>query len=120
VSAERIAREHPRLTELAAAAGRPTPRIGLLLFVNVGPMEQVLPEARTYTRQHYNMPWENMERYAVVGPHDHALERLDGYRRAGVEDFILAPLGVDLATQHERLAELGAAWRLERSTVHDG
>jgi probable F420-dependent oxidoreductase len=117
VSAERIARERPRLAELAAAAGRPTPRIGLLLFITVGPLEEVLPEARSFTRQHYAMPWENMERYAVVGPHEHALERLDAYRRAGVEDFILAPLGADLGTQHERLAELGAAWRLEKSTA---
>ena len=52
------------------------------------------------------MPWSVMERYSAVGPAEHVRERLAEYRAAGVEDFILAPLGGDLLDQHEKLGAL--------------
>jgi probable F420-dependent oxidoreductase len=111
ISPRRIAAERERLAELAAEAGREPPAIGLLMFVYTGEATAGVKEARAFTEQHYNMPWENMERYAAVGPEDHVLERVEEYRAAGVEDFIFGTLGVNAEEQYERLAAVGERFR---------
>ena len=102
----RVASDRERLAEMAAEAGREPPAVGLLLFVYVGDSESGVREAIAFTEQHYAMPWSVMERYSAVGPAEHVRERLAEYRAAGVEDFILAPLGGDLLDQHEQLGAL--------------
>jgi alkanesulfonate monooxygenase SsuD/methylene tetrahydromethanopterin reductase-like flavin-dependent oxidoreductase (luciferase family) len=109
LSPERLVERTARLAELAAVQGRPCPRIALLIGIHVGDDRgRARAQADAHIRGQYRMGLESVERWTVLGDVDTAAERLDAYRRAGVQEFLLMPLGEDPIGQYERLAAVGA------------
>jgi alkanesulfonate monooxygenase SsuD/methylene tetrahydromethanopterin reductase-like flavin-dependent oxidoreductase (luciferase family) len=102
-----IAAARERLAEMAAELGRPTPGIVLVAFVNVcDDRTRGAAEAADLIRRQYAMPFDRVERWALVGPVDEIAERLEAYRDAGVEGFCLSPAHPRPLEQVERLAQL--------------
>ena len=54
------------------------------------------------------MELDKVERWTLLDSIDGAVEQLDAYRRAGVQEFLLMPLGREPLVQYERLAEVRA------------
>jgi alkanesulfonate monooxygenase SsuD/methylene tetrahydromethanopterin reductase-like flavin-dependent oxidoreductase (luciferase family) len=91
LSAETIAGHAERLAELASEHGRPAPGIALVAFCNVGTdRRQVREQAAAFIRNHYGLPFEKVERWALLGDVDDVAEKVAAYRAAGVSGFCLA------------------------------
>jgi probable F420-dependent oxidoreductase len=104
---QRIAQRSQRLAELADQEARPHPGIALLIGVNVDDdLGRARAQAEAHIRGQYAMGLDTIERWTLLDSIDGAVEQLDGYRRAGVQEFLLMPLGREPLTQYERLAEV--------------
>ena len=104
---ERIAERSQLLSELAEQEGRPSPGTALLVGVNVDDdRSRARAEAEAHVRGQYRMGLGTIERWTLLDSIDGAVEQLDGYRQAGVQEFLLMPLGREPLTQYERLAEV--------------
>jgi alkanesulfonate monooxygenase SsuD/methylene tetrahydromethanopterin reductase-like flavin-dependent oxidoreductase (luciferase family) len=113
---EQIASSRDRLTGLAAEHGRPAPGAALVAFVNVcADRTAGRAEAAELIERQYGMPFERVERWALVGPVEEIAERLVMYREAGVDGFCISPASPRPLEQVERLAavrEALARWEL--------
>jgi probable F420-dependent oxidoreductase len=108
---QRIAERSQLLAEYAAREARPTPGTALLIGVNVDDdLGRARAEAEAHIRGLYGMGLDTVARWTLLDSIDGAAERLDAYRQAGVQEFLLMPLGREPLTQYERLAEV--RWRL--------
>jgi alkanesulfonate monooxygenase SsuD/methylene tetrahydromethanopterin reductase-like flavin-dependent oxidoreductase (luciferase family) len=109
VSPKRIAAGRQQLAELAAEHGRPTPRIALVLGACVDEDEsRAVSEADRYARGQYGMPYENVAKYNPAGAPARVAEYIEQQSQAGVDEFVLMPMGADPLAQIERLAEVRA------------
>jgi probable F420-dependent oxidoreductase len=109
---ERIAERAQLLAELAGEAGRSIPGIALLIGVHVDDdRDRARAEAEAHVRGQYRMPLEKVERWTLLDSIDGAVEQLDAYRQAGVQEFLLMPLGHAPLSQYERLAEVRSRLR---------
>jgi probable F420-dependent oxidoreductase len=106
---QRIAERSRLLAELAEEAGRPTPGTGLLIGVHVDDdRSRARAQAEAHIRGQYRMELEKVERWTLLDSIDGAVEQLHAYREAGVQEFLLMPLGSTPLVQYERLAEVRA------------
>jgi alkanesulfonate monooxygenase SsuD/methylene tetrahydromethanopterin reductase-like flavin-dependent oxidoreductase (luciferase family) len=106
---QRIAERSQRLAELAEATGRPTPGTALLIGVHVDDdRDRARAQAEAHIRGQYRMELDRVERWTLLDSIDGAVEQLDAYRQAGVQEFLLMPLGSEPLAQYERLAEVRA------------
>ena len=104
---ERIAERSRLLAEHAEREGRPTPGTALLIGVNVDDdLGRARAQASAHVRGQYRMGLDAVERWTLLGSIDGAVEQLDAYRQAGVQEFLLMPLGREPLIQYERLAEV--------------
>jgi probable F420-dependent oxidoreductase len=104
---ERIAERSQVLAELAEEAGRPAPGTALLVGVNVDDnRDRARAQAAAHIRGQYRMELDRVERWTLLDSIDGAVEQLDAYRQAGVQEFVLMPLGSEPLIQYERLAEV--------------
>jgi alkanesulfonate monooxygenase SsuD/methylene tetrahydromethanopterin reductase-like flavin-dependent oxidoreductase (luciferase family) len=112
LSPEEIASSRERLAELAAEYGRPAPGVALVAFVNVcADTASGSAEAAELIRRQYGMPFERVERWALVGPVEAIAERLAGYRDAGVQGFCLSPASPRPLEQVELIRALSVELR---------
>ncbi|MFZ0090823.1 MAG: LLM class flavin-dependent oxidoreductase [Solirubrobacteraceae bacterium] len=103
----RLAERSAILAELAAQEGRPPPGIALLVGVHIDDHRaRARAEAEAHIRGQYAMDLEKIERWTLLDSIDGAVDQLDAYRRAGVQEFALMPLGGSPLLQYERLAEV--------------
>jgi alkanesulfonate monooxygenase SsuD/methylene tetrahydromethanopterin reductase-like flavin-dependent oxidoreductase (luciferase family) len=104
---DEIASSRERLMQLAAKHRRPAPGVALVAFVNVcddrGSGEAAAAEL---IRRQYGMPYERVQRWALVGSAEEIAERLASYVEAGVQGFCLSPADPDPIGQVHALAEL--------------
>ncbi len=106
---DRLAERAQILAELAETAGRPSPGIALLIGVNVDDdRHRARAQAEAHIRGQYRMELDKVERWTLLDSIDGAVEQLDAYRQAGVQEFLLMPLGSQPLVQYERLAEVRA------------
>ena len=106
---EQVASGRARLAELAAEHGRPAPGVALVAFVNAGEQRlRARAEAADLIRRQYGMPFERVERWALLGSVEEIAERLAAYREAGVDGFCLSPAHPHPLTQVEPVAALRA------------
>jgi alkanesulfonate monooxygenase SsuD/methylene tetrahydromethanopterin reductase-like flavin-dependent oxidoreductase (luciferase family) len=106
LSPEEVAASRERLEELAGECGRPVPGVALVAFVNVCEDRAAgAEEAAALIKRQYGMPFELVERWALLGSPEAVAERLGAYREAGVQGFCLSP-----ATPHplEQVEAIGA------------
>lgn len=104
---ERVAERSQALAELAEREGRPTPGTALLIGVHIDddPV-RARAEAERHIRGQYRMGLEKIERWSLIDNVDGAVEQLEAYRQAGVQEFLLMALSSAPLTQYERLAEV--------------
>jgi alkanesulfonate monooxygenase SsuD/methylene tetrahydromethanopterin reductase-like flavin-dependent oxidoreductase (luciferase family) len=103
----RIAERSERLAELAIDAGRRVPGTALMMGVNIDDDPQrARAEADAHIRRHYRMGLDRVARWTLLDSIDGAVEHLDAFWQAGVQEFVLMPLGRAPMTQYERLAEV--------------
>ena len=94
-----------RLAELSEQAGRPTPRLALVLSVHVDADEGLARQrASEYTKAMYGLDFERVEHWTAFGSAERVAEEIVAYREAGVEEFVLTPLTGEPLKQIERLA----------------
>jgi alkanesulfonate monooxygenase SsuD/methylene tetrahydromethanopterin reductase-like flavin-dependent oxidoreductase (luciferase family) len=106
---EVLAERAERLGELAAARGRPTPALALLVGAHIDDdLERARSEAAGHLKGQYGMPLEVVERWSALGSIERVLEYLQAHVAAGVKEFVLMPLARDPLRQYERLAEVSA------------
>ncbi|HZE03858.1 MAG TPA: LLM class flavin-dependent oxidoreductase [Solirubrobacteraceae bacterium] len=106
---ERVAERSAQLAELAEQEGRPRPGTALLIGVNIDEdPSRARAEAELHIRGQYRMGLETVERWTMLDSIDGAVEQLDAYRQAGVQEFLLMALGREPLVQYERLAEVRA------------
>ncbi|HET8977123.1 MAG TPA: LLM class flavin-dependent oxidoreductase [Solirubrobacteraceae bacterium] len=106
---ERVADRSAQLAEFAEREGRPRPGIALLVGVNIDDdPARARAEAELHIRGQYRMGLETVERWTLLDSIDGAVEQLDAYRQAGVQEFLLMALGRRPLAQYERLAEVRA------------
>jgi len=111
---EQIAAARERLAEQAAECGRRAPGVALVAFVNVCQDKAAGREqAAELIRRQYGMPFEKVERWALIGTVDEIAQRLAAYCEAGVDGFCLSPAHPHPLDQVEHLAALRAAVALE-------
>jgi len=102
---EEVTRCREQLAELAAAHGRPAPGIALVAFVNVTDDPAAAREqAAEHIKRQYGMPFEKVERWALIGTAEEIAERVDAYRAAGVDGFSLSPAHPFPLTQIDGIA----------------
>jgi probable F420-dependent oxidoreductase len=112
---ERVAERSQLLADLAEAEGRPNPGTALLIGVRIDDdRARARAEAELHIRGQYRMGLDKIEHWTLLDSVAGAVEQLDAYSQAGVEEFVLMPLGREPLTQYERLAEVRerfeAAW----------
>jgi probable F420-dependent oxidoreductase len=106
LSPQRLAERSQRLAELAAELGRPAPGTALLVCVRIDDAADARREAEAHLQGQYRMGLELVERWTLLGSIETVVEQLESYRSAGVQEFLLMPLGRDPLVQYERLAEV--------------
>jgi alkanesulfonate monooxygenase SsuD/methylene tetrahydromethanopterin reductase-like flavin-dependent oxidoreductase (luciferase family) len=107
VSPNRIKGGKQQLEELAAAHGRPTPKIALVLGASVDEDEsKAVSDADRYARGQYGMPYENVAKYNPAGSPARVADYIRQQLEAGVDEFVLMPMGADPLIQIERLAQV--------------
>lgn len=104
---ERVAERSQVLAELAEREGRPAPGTALLIGVHIDddPV-RARAEAELHIRGQYRMGLDKIERWSLIDNVDGAVEQLEAYRQAGVQEFLLMALGRAPLIQYERLAEV--------------
>ena len=105
-SPRRVREARAELEVIAAAEGKSLPRVGMVVFVNVGSPAQARAEARSFVEQHHRLPFEKLEKWYLTGPKEHVASGLAELSAAGVEDFVLYPACEDPSTQFSELAEI--------------
>jgi alkanesulfonate monooxygenase SsuD/methylene tetrahydromethanopterin reductase-like flavin-dependent oxidoreductase (luciferase family) len=65
-------------------------------------------QAEAHIRGQYRMDLDKVEHWTLLESVDGAVEQLDAYRQAGVQEFLLMPLGSEPLVQYDRLAEVRA------------
>lgn len=104
---EKLALRRLLLAELAEQAGRPLPGTALLIGVHIDDRRgRARAAAEAHIRGQYRMGLEKIERWTLLDSIGGAVEQLDAYRQAGVQEFVLMPLGPEPLVQYERLAEV--------------
>jgi alkanesulfonate monooxygenase SsuD/methylene tetrahydromethanopterin reductase-like flavin-dependent oxidoreductase (luciferase family) len=104
---DRVAERSAQLTDLAEREGRPAPGTALLIGVHIDDdRARARAEAELHSRGQYRMGLEKIEHWTLLDSVDGAVEQLDAYSQAGVEEFVFMPLGREPLTQYERLAEV--------------
>jgi probable F420-dependent oxidoreductase len=119
---ERIAERTQQLAELAEAEGRPTPGTALLIGVHIDDdPARARAEAELHIRGQYRMGLEKIEHWTLLDSVEGAVEQLEAYSQAGVQEFLFMALGRAPLTQYERLAEvrrrLQSAWATSRASA---
>jgi len=95
-SPRRIAELRQQVAELAAAAVRPAPRLGLIIFTNVASSaEQASAEARHYVETNFRMDAGSLSRWLVTGTELEVARQLADYREAGLSLFVLHAAAAD-------------------------
>ncbi len=112
---ERIAERTQALAEIAERDGRPTPGTALLIGVHIDDDHaRARAEAELHIRGQYRMGLEKIEHWTLLDSVEGAVEQLEAYSQAGVQEFLFMALGREPLTQYERLAEvrerLQSAW----------
>jgi probable F420-dependent oxidoreductase len=106
---DRLAERSRMLAELAEQAGRPVPGTALLIGVHIDDdRDRARAQAEAHIRGQYRMDLDKVERWTLLESVDGAVEQLDAYRQAGVQEFLLMPLGSEPLVQYDRLAEVRA------------
>ncbi|MPZ60584.1 MAG: LLM class flavin-dependent oxidoreductase [Propionibacteriales bacterium] len=105
-SPRRIAAAREDLARVAEEENGPVPRLGLVVFCNVGAPEKALEEGRAFVEGHYALSFEKMEKWFLTGEPDAIAERLLAYREAGVSLFMLYPGTRDPSSQFEAVREV--------------
>jgi probable F420-dependent oxidoreductase len=104
---ERVAERAQTLAELAEREGRPTPGIALLIGVHIDDHRaRARAEAELHIRGQYRMGLEKIEHWTLLDSVDGAVEQLEAYSDAGVQEFLFMALGREPLRQYERLAEV--------------
>ncbi|HXD66751.1 MAG TPA: LLM class flavin-dependent oxidoreductase [Solirubrobacteraceae bacterium] len=104
---DRVAERSAQLADLAEREGRPAPGTALLIGVHIDDdRARARAEAELHIRGQYRMGLEKIEHWTLLDSVDGAVEQLDAYSQAGVEEFVFMPLGREPLTQYERLAEV--------------
>lgn len=110
MSAGRAGSVRARLGELADERDRPAPTMLMMVFVHVvepgGDAGAARDEAAAFVRGQYGLPYEALERWALVGGAAQVAEGLDALSASGVEGFVLVPAATDPLEQYRRLAEV--------------
>ncbi len=108
MSPRRAAQVGERLGELASAADRPVPTRLMMVFVHVGDDDDgaAREEAAAFVGGQYGLPFEALERWALVGGEQQVADGLNGLADAGVSGVILVPAARDPLEQYRRLAAL--------------
>jgi probable F420-dependent oxidoreductase len=102
-----LAERATRLAELAAEQDRPRPGLALLIGVNVDDdADRARRQVESHLHGQYRLPLKVVERWTPYGSVDRVVAHLDALVAAGVEEFVLMPLGSEPLTQYERLAEV--------------
>ncbi|MFZ1996853.1 MAG: LLM class flavin-dependent oxidoreductase, partial [Solirubrobacteraceae bacterium] len=103
----RITERAQTLADLAEREGRPAPGTALLIGVHIDDdRARARAEAELHIRGQYRMGIDKIERWSLLDSVDGAVEQLEAYSQAGVEEFLLMPLGREPLSQYERLAEV--------------
>jgi len=116
LSPERVAERSQRLAELAADLGRPAPATALLVGVRIDEDAGARREAEAHLQGQYRLGLDVVERWTLLGSIDRVVEKLQSYRAAGVQEFLLMALGRDPLIQYERLAEVRSRLAAEPET----
>jgi probable F420-dependent oxidoreductase len=104
---DRLAERAQQLAELADEAGRPHPGTALLIGVHIDDdRTRARAEAEAHIRGQYGMGLDRVARWTLLDSIDGAVEQLEAYRQAGVQEFLLMALGHEPLNQYERLAEV--------------
>ncbi|MGZ4177883.1 MAG: LLM class flavin-dependent oxidoreductase [Solirubrobacteraceae bacterium] len=92
---------------VAEREGRPTPGTALLIGVHIDDdRARARAEAELHIRGQYRMGLEKIEHWTLLDNVDGAVEQLEAYSDAGVQEFLFMPLGREPLIQYERLAEV--------------
>src|SRR6201995_3551125 len=104
---DRVAERPAQLADLAEREGRPAPGTALLIGVHIDDdRARARAEAELHIQGQYRMGLEKIEHWTLLDSVGGAVEQLDAYSQAGVEEFVFMPLGREPLTQYERLAEV--------------
>ncbi len=104
---DRIAERSQQLADLAEQESRPAPGTALLIGVHIDDdRARARAAAELHIRGQYRMGLDKIERWTLLDSVDGAVEQLEAYSEAGVEEFLFMALGREPLTQYERLAEV--------------
>ena len=86
----RVAERTQTLAELAEREGRPAPGTALLIGVHIDDdRARARAEAELHIRGQYRMGLDKIEHWTLLDSVDGAVEQLEAYSEAGVEEFLL-------------------------------
>lgn len=106
-SPSRVRRTRNRLGERAAAHGRATPGLGMLVFCNVDDdSARARGETDALLRAQYRLRLDQVERYTALGTIEQVAASLRELVDAGVTTLVLAPASKEWRRQYDRLAEV--------------
>jgi alkanesulfonate monooxygenase SsuD/methylene tetrahydromethanopterin reductase-like flavin-dependent oxidoreductase (luciferase family) len=127
ISPQTLAQRGERLGELAAAQGRPAPRLALLVLAHVGDdAASAREQAAAHVHGQYGMALEQVERWSAIGTDAAVSDFLAPYAQVGVSEILLLPMGAAPLEQIGRLAAVTQALRstgqvaAEAATVRSG
>ena len=108
-----VASGRERVAALAADLGRPAPETTMVMFAAVGDDEaRCRSDAAALFAGQYNLPWDVVERWTLVGNVESVAEQFQIYVDEGVSGFVIIPCRPGHAEQIEALADVRRQLRL--------
>lgn len=102
----RIREARAELDELAKEFQRPPPRIGMVVFVNLGALTEARAEAEEFVTKHYDLPFKKMDKWFLLGEVDQVAADVSELQAAGVDHFVIYPAAGDPSAQFEAVREM--------------
>lgn len=106
MSPSAVSQVRAELERRSDLASKPPPRLGMVVFVNVGLERKAHAESADYVRRHYALDYEAMSKWFLCGSVESITEQLSELVSVGVSSFFIYPTSPDYFGHVEQIGKV--------------